>query len=64
MAYGRRIKEVPKNLKTYGLSNETSLKRIDRDVFVYRIYTKIVQKTEKYWFSKSSKNKKLAHSKN
>jgi hypothetical protein len=53
---------VPKFLKNYGLSNKTSLERIGRGLFVSRFYTKIVQKTEKYRFSKSSKNKKLAHS--
>jgi hypothetical protein len=54
--HGPRIKVVPKNLKNYGLSNETSLERFDRDLFVSRFYTKIVQKTEKYRFSNSSKN--------
>jgi hypothetical protein len=53
--HGPRIKEVPKNVKNNGLSNETSLERIGRDHFVSRFYTKIVQKTEKYKFSKLSK---------
>jgi hypothetical protein len=60
--HGPRIKIVPNFLKNYGLSNESSLERIGRGLFVSRFYTKIVQKTEKYRFSKSSKNKKLAHS--
>jgi hypothetical protein len=54
--HGPHIKIVSKILKNYGLSNETSLERIGRGLFVSRFYTKIEQKTEKYRFSKSSKN--------
>jgi hypothetical protein len=46
--HGPRIKVVPKILNNYWLSNETSLERIGRGLFVSRFYTKIVQKTEKY----------------
>jgi hypothetical protein len=53
---------VPKKIKYFGLSNETSLEKIGLDLFVSRFYTKTVQKAEKYQFSKSSKQKKSAHS--
>jgi hypothetical protein len=59
--HGPRKKEVPKFFKSYCLSNETSLENIGRDLFVSRFYTKTVQKAKKYWFSKSSKQKKSAH---
>jgi uncharacterized protein (DUF362 family) len=55
-------KKVCQNFKkNYGLSNETSLERIGRDLFVSRFYTKTVQKAEKYRFSNSSKQKKSTH---
>jgi hypothetical protein len=46
--HGPQIKVAPKFVKKYGLSNETSLENIDRDLFVSRFYTKAVQKAEKY----------------
>jgi hypothetical protein len=46
--HGPRIKVVPTFLKNYGLSNETSLERIRRGLFVPRFFTKIEQKTETY----------------
>jgi hypothetical protein len=59
--HGPRKKGVPKILKNYGLSNETSLERIGRDLFVSRFYTKTVQKAGKNRFSNSSKQKKSTH---
>jgi hypothetical protein len=53
---------MPKFLKNHLLSNETSLQKIGRDLFVSRFYTLTVQKADKYKFSKSSKRKKSAHS--
>jgi hypothetical protein len=47
-SWSTKKKVVPKNEKMYGLSNETSLKNIGRDLFVSRFYTKTVQKEEKY----------------
>jgi hypothetical protein len=46
--HGPQINEMQKKLKKYGLSNETSLKNIGREVFVLRFYTKTVQKAEQY----------------
>jgi hypothetical protein len=52
---------VPTKLTNYWLSNETYLEKIGWDLFVSRFYTKIEQKSEKYRFSKSSKQKKSAY---
>jgi truncated hemoglobin YjbI len=46
----------------FWLSNETSLEKIGRDLFVSRFYTKTEQKAEKIPIFKVIKTKKSAHS--